>query len=86
VLSCRSRKKGPEKKNNDLQFQFEGQSINHKKNMSIEINATAKGCSKCSNGLFRWELAADGVVTGLCQCAYTGGPHPVKSLRVKAQM
>ena len=29
-------------------------------------------------------LATAGIVTGECTCAYTGGPHPVKSTKVKA--
>lgn len=30
-------------------------------------------------------LAVDGVVTGQCNCAYTGAPHPVTSLVVRAK-
>ena len=74
--------------NDDLQIQYEGQSINIKKNNSIEINANV---NVIVNAL-SVELGGptvdptDGCVTGKCSCAAYGVPHPMVSPKVKATM
>lgn len=45
-------------------------------------NATVKASAIDLNG----GGALDGIVNGLCTCAFTGAPHPVKSSTVKASM
>jgi phage gp45-like len=66
-----------------------GDSVHLKNNHEIEINATGTGSKvivNASSVFLGGEALADGVVTGSCNCAYTGGPHPVKSFKVKAQL
>jgi len=65
-------------------YTHEGSKIHLKNDGVIEINAAHEVTVNAQSVNLANKQTAFGVVTQNCICAYTGGPHPDASQRVKA--